>query len=71
MGHGIKCAQSAGTRLKVVEIALEHPEEAKKYSDSQGQRPLDSSSLYGVIRRDAGLDFESVFVKERNEKAGN
>jgi hypothetical protein len=68
VGHGINCAQSAGARLKVGEVVLDHLNEARKYSDSQGQRPLDSSSLYGIIRRDAGLDFESDFVKKRDGK---
>ncbi|KUJ23758.1 NAD(P)-binding protein [Mollisia scopiformis] len=69
VGHGINCAQSAGARLKVGEIALGHLEEAKKYSEGQEQRPLYSSSLYGIIRQDAGLDFESEFVEARDDKA--
>lgn len=69
VGHGIDCAQNAGARLKVGEVVLGHLKEAKEYSDSQEQWPLDSSSLYGIIRRDAGLDFESDFVKDRDGKA--
>lgn len=64
--HGISCAESAGTRLKVAEIALENMVRAKGFSDSHGGRPLDSSSGYGIIRQDAGLDFETTFVKERD-----
>ncbi|KAF8858245.1 NAD binding domain of 6-phosphogluconate dehydrogenase [Acephala macrosclerotiorum] len=68
VGHGIKCTKTAGARLKTGEVVMEHLEEAKKFSDSQGQRPLDSSSLYGIIKRDAGLDFGSAFVKQRDNK---
>ena len=66
VGHGISVAESAGTRLKIADIALNHLKEAKKYSESQGGRPLDSSSMYGIIRQDAGLDFETDMVKDRD-----
>lgn len=66
VGHGISCAQNAGTRLKTAEVALDHLKQAKEYADSKGGRDLDSSSMYGIIRRDAGLDFESDVVKERD-----
>ena len=42
--------------------------EAKKFSDESGGRTLDSSSLYGIVRRDAGLAFETKLVKERDRK---
>lgn len=41
---------------------------AKDFSDAHGGRPLDSSSGYGIIRQDSGLDFENTFVKERDVK---
>ena len=66
--HGISCAEVAGTRLKIAEVALENMVRAKGFSDAHGGRPLDSSSGYGIIRQDAGLDFESDFVKERDAK---
>ncbi|KAJ5308965.1 hypothetical protein PENANT_c020G03108 [Penicillium antarcticum] len=66
--HGISCARDAGMRLKVAEVALEHMLRAKEFSDSNGGRPLDSSSGYGIIRQDAGLEFENEFVKNRDEK---
>jgi hypothetical protein len=66
--HGISCAEDAGMRLKVAEVALENMVRAKGFSDARGGRPLDSSSGYGIIRQDAGLDFESDFVKERDAK---
>jgi 3-hydroxyisobutyrate dehydrogenase-like beta-hydroxyacid dehydrogenase len=66
VGHGITCAENAGTRLKIAEVALGHLKESKRYSEEQGGRAMDSSSMYGVIRRDAGLDFEMEVVKERD-----
>lgn len=61
VSHGVKCAEAAGARLHVAEVALGHLEEA-----SREERPLDSSSMYGVLRRQAGLDFETDLVKERD-----
>lgn len=62
VGHGIRCAEEVGARLHVGETALRHLEEARKED-----RPLDSSSMYGVLRREAGLNFASDLVKERDE----
>ncbi|CAI7613510.1 unnamed protein product [Penicillium palitans] len=66
--HGISCAQDVGARLKVAEVALDNMVRAKDFSDSHGGRPLDSSSGYGIIRQDSGLDFENTFVKERDAR---
>lgn len=66
VSHGITCAENVGTRLKIAEVALSHLKEAKKYAEENGGRAMDSSSMYGIIRRDAGLDFESDLVKERD-----
>lgn len=65
VGHGIDCAKEAGTKLPVGEVALGNLREAKAFSDEQG-RPLDSSSMYGVLRRQAGLSFDTEVVKERD-----
>lgn len=65
VGHGIECAAEAGARLPTGELALGHLQEAKSLSDEQGQ-PLDSSSMYGVLRRTAGLPFETNLVKKRD-----
>ncbi|CAG8026558.1 unnamed protein product [Penicillium olsonii] len=67
--HGITSAENAGTRLKVAEVALENMLRAKAFSEAQGDQPLDSSSGYGIIRQDAGLDFENSFVRERNARS--
>lgn len=65
VGHGIDCAKEAETVLPVGELALEHLQEAKAFSDQQ-KRPLDSSSMYGVLRRLAGLSFQTELVIERD-----
>lgn len=65
VGHGIRCAEEAGTRLEVGEVALKHLEEAKRFADEEG-RALDSSSMFGVLRREAGLDFETDLIKKRD-----
>ncbi|KAJ5838193.1 uncharacterized protein N7525_003381 [Penicillium rubens] len=69
--HGISYAQDVGARLKVAEVALDNMVRAKDFSDAHGGRPLDSSSGYGIIRQDSGLDFENAFVKERDARKGN
>ncbi|KAJ5373944.1 hypothetical protein N7517_005950 [Penicillium concentricum] len=69
--HGISCAKDVGTRLRVAEVALENMVRARDFSDAHGGRPLDSSSGYGIIRQDAGLDFENTFVKERDTRKEN
>ncbi|KAI0377730.1 hypothetical protein F5Y04DRAFT_171932 [Hypomontagnella monticulosa] len=66
VGHGVDCAAQAGVRLDVAETALAHLKRAKEYSEKNGERKLDSSSLYGVVRQDAGLDFRTDLVKKRD-----
>jgi hypothetical protein len=66
VSHGIAVAEEAGTRLKVAEVALNHLKRAQEHAKADGDRPLDSTSMYGVIRQDAGLDFETDLVKERD-----
>jgi 3-hydroxyisobutyrate dehydrogenase-like beta-hydroxyacid dehydrogenase len=67
VGHGIALAEQSGSRLEVAEIAIKHLNDAKKFSDAE-ERPLDSSSMYGILRKEAGLSFETDLVKERDEK---
>ncbi|CAM1503510.1 Fc.00g011010.m01.CDS01 [Cosmosporella sp. VM-42] len=67
VGHGITCAEQAGAKLEVAEVALNHLEEASRFGEAEN-RPLDSSSMYGVLRRQAGLSFESNLVKKRDQK---
>ena len=66
--HALDCAKSVGARLEVSEIALSHMEAAKKFVEQSDQpnRPLDSSSMYGTVRRDASLDFYTDLIKQRD-----
>lgn len=66
VGHGVDCAAQVGIQLEVANTALAHLKRAKQWSDENGGRKLDSSSLYGVVRQDAGLDFTTDFVKKRD-----
>lgn len=68
VGHGIDCAREAGAELPVGQVVQKHLQEAKEVSEAEG-RPLDSSSMYGVLRREAGLDFETDLVKRRDGAA--
>jgi 3-hydroxyisobutyrate dehydrogenase-like beta-hydroxyacid dehydrogenase len=61
--HALNCAEEAGTKLDVSEIALKHMETAQQL---QQGKPLDSSSMYGTIRAEAGLDFYTDLCKERD-----
>ncbi|KAI1820067.1 hypothetical protein F4861DRAFT_90410 [Xylaria intraflava] len=67
VGHGVDSARQVGVNLKVANTALEHLRRAKAYSDENGHCPLDSSSLYGIVRQDSGLDFRTDHVKERDQ----
>lgn len=70
VSHGVACAKKGGMRLEVGEVVLGRLMEAKKFSDESGGRILDSSSLYGIVRQDAGLEFETRVVKERDGRKG-
>ncbi|KAF5677369.1 gamma hydroxybutyrate dehydrogenase [Fusarium heterosporum] len=67
VGHGIALAEQSGARLEVAEVALKHLTDAKQFSETEG-RPLDSSSMYGILRKEADLSFETDLVKERDAK---
>ena len=69
VGHGVDCAEKAGAELGVAKMALGNLRGADEFGSRRG-RALDSSSMYGVLRQGAGLDFETDLVKERDgEKA--
>ncbi|KAI1844045.1 hypothetical protein JX265_009691 [Neoarthrinium moseri] len=61
--HAINCATEAGTDLEVSRVALKNMELA---CELQKGKPLDSSSMYGTIREDAGLDFYTDLCKKRD-----
>ncbi|TRX94070.1 hypothetical protein FHL15_005148 [Xylaria flabelliformis] len=67
VGHGVDSAKQAGVSFKVGNTALGHLERAKMYSEENGKRPLDSSSLYGIVRQDSGLDFRTDYVQKRDQ----
>ena len=54
--HALKYTNDAGTRFEDLEVALAHMETASKLAASIGRRPMDSASMYGALRQDAGLD---------------
>lgn len=68
VGHGVEMAKECGFRLPAGGLALRHLEEAKVWGEREG-RTLDSTSIYGIVREEAGLDFETEFVKKKCEAA--
>ena len=65
VGIGLDVAKGNGIRLDIGELSMKAMHEAKKYGDEKG-RELDSHSVFGVVRKEAGLDFENEAVKERD-----
>jgi 3-hydroxyisobutyrate dehydrogenase-like beta-hydroxyacid dehydrogenase len=65
--HGVDLAKSKGMRLDVGEAYVHAATEAKEWSTEKG-RALDSSSVFGVVRKRAGLAFENEVVQERDVK---
>ncbi|KAK7747574.1 hypothetical protein SLS62_009073 [Diatrype stigma] len=61
--HALNCAEAAGTKLEVSQVALKNMEKAQSLVPD---RPLDSSSMYGTIRSEAGLDFFTDLCKKRD-----
>ncbi|KAH8878598.1 hypothetical protein GQ53DRAFT_756593 [Thozetella sp. PMI_491] len=77
VGHGIGIAEREGVALKAGNAAYQSLNKAREWAQGEGKtgggsgeaRRLDSSGLFGVVRMESGLDFETSFVKERDEKA--
>jgi 3-hydroxyisobutyrate dehydrogenase-like beta-hydroxyacid dehydrogenase len=65
--HGVDLARSKDMKLDIAESYMNAAKEAKAWSEATS-RPLDSSSVFGVVRSRAGLEFESETVKERDAK---
>ena len=63
--HGVDLARSKGMRLDVGEAYVEAAKEAMQWSSEKG-RPLDSSGVFGVVRKRTGLGFENDVVQERD-----
>lgn len=68
VGHGLACAESVGMHLGVASLVVDNLKEAKKYSLDHGGRRLDSSSIFGAVRTQAGLDFQTDLVRKRDEE---
>ncbi|QDS71696.1 hypothetical protein FKW77_008333 [Venturia effusa] len=64
VGHDVEMAEQCGCSLPAGELALRHLKQAKLWGDKEG-RSLDSTSVYGIVREEAGLDFETDLVKEK------
>ena len=65
VSHGIDAAREAGMRLEVADVTFGRLNRAVDWGTRQ-ERELDSSAVYGVVRLDAGLDFENEAVKARD-----
>lgn len=65
--HGVDLAKNKGMRLDVGEAYVNAVKEAKEWGNEKG-RALDSSSVFGVVRKRAGLAFENEVVQERDAK---
>lgn len=61
--HAQNCAKAVGARLEASEVALRNMEKAQTL---QPGKPLDSSSMYGTIRVESGLDFYTDLCKKRD-----
>lgn len=61
-GHAVSIAEAHGTRIPALETALAHLKAAREYAGES----LDSSSVYGAARMEAGLPFWS-----ENSRQGN
>ncbi|KAL5429129.1 hypothetical protein PMIN04_000371 [Paraphaeosphaeria minitans] len=62
---GLGIAKEQGVKLEIGELSMGSMQEAKAFGDESG-RKLDSHSVFGVVRKKAGLEFENEAVKERD-----
>lgn len=67
VSHGLDAAREVGMDLDVADVTFGRLGRAVDWGTRQG-RELDSSAVYGVVRLDAGLDFENAAVRERRGK---
>ncbi|KAF2739911.1 6-phosphogluconate dehydrogenase-like protein NAD-binding protein [Polyplosphaeria fusca] len=65
VGIGIGVARDVGMELEVGELVMRSMREAREYGGQRGRR-LDSSSMYGIVRKNAGLEFETEGVRKRD-----
>ncbi|KAK8062390.1 hypothetical protein PG997_014487 [Apiospora hydei] len=71
VGHGVEIAERERVSLRVGQRALENLKKANDWRESLegGGRRLDSSSVFGVVREESGLAFETEFVRARDAAA--
>ncbi|KAK8063464.1 hypothetical protein PG996_008116 [Apiospora saccharicola] len=71
VSHGVEIAERQGVSLRVGQRALENLKKANEWRESAegGGRSLDSSGVFGVVRQESGLGFETEFVKARDAAA--
>ncbi|KAK8029956.1 hypothetical protein PG993_011247 [Apiospora rasikravindrae] len=72
VGHGVEIAEREGVSLRVGQRALGNLKKANEWRESpEGGvgRSLDSSSVFGVVRQESGLAFETEFVRARDAAA--
>lgn len=67
VGHGLGIAKDVGMELQLGKLVMGAMKEAQRYGDETG-RNMDSSSIFGSVRREAGLEFESEVVRSRDAK---
>lgn len=58
-------ALKSGPQPRLLSLVLQQLEEAVDYAEGI-DREIDASAIYGVIRKDAGLSFETEQVKKRD-----
>lgn len=72
VGHGVDTAEKRGVVLHAGQATMEALKGAKGWAQRNGgdggRRRLDSSSLFGAVREENGLEFESEAVRERDRK---
>lgn len=61
-GHAIRIAKENGTRIPTIETALTRMEAAREFAGDS----LDSSSVYGAARLEAGLPFWNENSRQSN-----
>lgn len=65
-GDGKQNVMEPGEEEEKQGVEKEEEEEKKKRRKQKGGRAMDSSSLYGAIRLESGLRFETDYVRERD-----
>jgi 3-hydroxyisobutyrate dehydrogenase-like beta-hydroxyacid dehydrogenase len=65
VGIGLGIAREQRVKLEIGELSMGAMEEARAFGKEKG-RELDSHSVFGVVRKKAGLEFENEAVRERD-----